>query len=88
MIQYGIHHAHDCKVGRSPSTKRTSRVRAFPLEGAVVVGDLPFRRIVFESGEGVLREDEDRPADDEHVFLGRLSTGRSDCQSMPCCFLS
>jgi hypothetical protein len=82
-----VHHAQ-VSAGRSPSSKRTTREDAWLLVVAFLVGVLPFRRIVFGSGEGDLEEDEDRPADEEVNFLGRLSTDRSDCQSMPCCFLS
>lgn len=81
-----MHHAQ-VSAGRSPSSKRTTREDA-RLLAVALVGVLPFRRIVFGSGEGDLEEDEDRPADEDFEFLGRLSADRSDCQSMPCCCLS
>lgn len=61
-----------------------------PLVGVTLAGDLPFRRIVLISDEEEEDDDdeEDRPADEEKVFFCRVPTDRSDCQSMPCCFLS
>lgn len=48
-----------------------------------------FRSIVFGSDRADLVEDKDRPADGEdEVPLRRASTGRSDCQSIPCCFFN
>lgn len=61
-----------------------------PLLRVALAGDLSFRRIVLISDE-VDEDDEDeedRPADEEGVFFCRVPTDRSDCQSMPCCFLS
>lgn len=87
VIRVLIHHAQ-VSAGRSPSSKRTTRGDAWLLVAALLVGVRPFRRIVFGSGDGDLGEDEDRPADEEVDFLGRLSTDRSDCQSIPCCCLS
>jgi len=80
-------HATACILGRmTDSAKRTARARW--CVGDVSVGCLSLRRIVLGSGDLDLREVGDRPADeevDEVLFSCRLSVGRSDCQSMPCC---
>jgi hypothetical protein len=69
--------------------KRTARERAEALD-AWSVDDLSLRKIVFGSRGADFGVDGDRPADWEEAdfFPCRLSTGRSDCQSIPCCFLS
>lgn len=45
-IEYRIHHAHVCRVGRMPSSNRTARLLTRPLV-VTLLGNLPFRRIVF-----------------------------------------
>lgn len=72
------------------SANRTLRglVDMESCRGVVSIAGLPFRRIFLGSVEAAGGdEDNDRPADDE-VFFCRPSTDRSNCQSIPCCFLS
>ena len=94
ILQNNVH-AYVGMLGRpTVSAKRTPRAPPW-LRG----GERParmgfgllwaFRGIVFGSGGGRGFEDEkDGPADLEVFVCWRLSTGPSDCQSMPCCFLS
>lgn len=70
------------------SAKRTARGLVDPGWVGVIAG-VPFRRIVFGSEEAEVDVlGEDRPADEDFVFSCRPSAGRSNCQSIPCCFLS
>lgn len=81
-------HATACARITGPSAKRTPRGGEWPVVRVPGWAGL-FRSIVFGSDRAEFVDDKDRPEDGEDGFpLCRLSTGRSDCQSIPCCFLS
>lgn len=83
----GGHQARIWRALRTTSTNRTARGAMFPLATALWAAGVPFRRIVLGFGEVDFVVVGDRPASEDDLSC-RLSTGRSDCQSMPCCFLS
>lgn len=84
-------HACAAMGRRMFSTKRTARGLMDPGWVGSDAGDT-LRRMVLGSDEVVLGvvlgDGVDRPADEEVFFSRRPSTDRSNCQSIPCCFLS
>lgn len=74
-------HATAWRPERRPSAKRTTARRARPVAG------LSFRKVAFGlGGNESLEDNEDGPAVDR--TLQDRSADPSNCQSMPCCFLS